>query len=57
MLNTEFSTSFEYNRFRITECRKSNGREVLLGLVKKEMAEPMMVFENKNNSMQESILH
>lgn len=53
MLNTKFSRSCEYNRFRITEYRKSSGREVLLGLIRKEMSEPMMVKCNLSGSNQE----
>lgn len=54
-LNTNFSRSHKYNRFRITECRKSNGREVLLGLIRKEIAKPMMVKGNLNDSNHERV--
>lgn len=40
---------------RITECRKSSGREVLLGLIRKEMAEPMMIKSNLSGSNQERV--
>jgi len=49
-LNTNFSRSYKYTRLRITECRKGDGREVLPGLIRKEMAEPLMVEGNLSDS-------
>lgn len=54
-LNTYFSRSHKYNRFRVTEHRKGNGREVLLGLIRKEMAKPMIVKGNLNGSNHENV--
>lgn len=54
-VNTNFSRSCKYNRFRITKCRKGNEREVLLGLIRKEMAEPVMGKAKLNDSSHEKV--